>query len=46
MAQRQTKLKKHIKSKSSPKTKKRLLIKHDMLVAKGTRKAPQTKIAL
>lgn len=42
MAERQTKLKNHIKSKSSPKTKKRLLIKHEMLVAKGTRKDKTT----
>lgn len=43
MAHRQTKLKKHIKSKSSPKTKKRLLIKHETLVARGSRKASPTK---
>lgn len=39
MAKRSTTLAPHIKSKKSPKTKKRLAIKHEMLVAKGVRKA-------
>ncbi len=39
MAKRSTSLAPHTKSKKSPKTKKRLAIKHDMLVAKGVRKA-------
>lgn len=43
MAERQTKLKKHVKSKHSPKTKKRLAIKNEMLIAKGVRKAAPKK---
>jgi hypothetical protein len=43
MAQRQTKLKKHIKSKSSPKTAKRLAIKMEMLAAKKTKKPMNKK---
>ncbi len=39
MAKRSTSLAPHTKSKKSPKTAKRLAIKHDMLVAKGVRKA-------
>ncbi len=38
MAKRATTLAPHVKSKKSPKTAKRLAIKHEMLVAKGARK--------
>ena len=43
MAQRQTKLKKHIKSKSSPKTAKRLAIKLEMLKIKGLKPSKKPK---
>jgi hypothetical protein len=43
MAQRQTKLKKHIKSKSSPKTAKRLAVKLEMLRVKALKPSKRVK---